>query len=373
MNQKQKTIAIIGASIGQKVLYRKAKEMGLRVIGFAWDHGVIDADLYDRFYTISVKDYDSIIEVCRKECVDGVVTNASEFLAPIASRIAETLDLNCTPARTVEQIQDKGWVRLHTNGLDGMAPIDYHIYTPDHTPTFPCIVKPAKGSAKKGVSFCKDKSDYEQAIKYAKDGDGDIDVDIIVENYINGDEFSVESLSYNGVHQIVQITDKENSGPPHFVELGHHQPSQVSDTDRNRIHQAVAKILDAVGFINGATHIEMKLDPVSGSLYLIEINCRGGGDHISDTLVCLSTDCDYIRSIIEIALGQYRPTEYHDTGYAGICYLCQQNQKILKYFNGENPDWIIRTERTSQHLSTSTSNYDRDGFLIYKSTKKPVL
>lgn len=367
MADRQRTIAIIGASIGQKVLYQKAKEMGLRVIGFAWDYGVLTSNLYDRFYNISVKDYNSIIEICKKENVDGVVTNASEFLAPISSLIAESLRLNCAGANTIRKIQDKSWVRTKTNGIQNLSSVKCYIYSPDKDPFFPCVVKPIKGAAKRGVSFCRNKQEFELAIEYAKTEEGNI----LVEDYIDGVEFSIESLSYRGKHQIVQITDKENSGPPHFVELGHHQPSELNNNDKHRIKQVVANILDAVNFKNGATHIEMKLDCNSGNLYLIEINCRGGGDHISDTLVNLSTDCDFIRSIIEIALDEYDMKEYHDTGCAGICYLSSQNGKILKYFNEEKPDWIIQMERTNDVLSESTSNYDRDGFFIYKSSKRP--
>ena len=113
----------------------------------------------------------------------------------------------------------------------------------------------------------------------------------------------------------------------------------------------------------------MKYDEKTDRLFLIEINCRGGGDHISDSLVNLSTDCDYIKEIINISLDRYSVHEYKNTGYAGILYLSKQNPGILKYFTKQpQPNWIIHSERINNELSESTSNYDRDGFIIYSST-----
>lgn len=358
-------IAIIGASTGQECLYRKAKEMKLYVMGFACDKGVLKPDMYDEFHEISVTETDAIVDICRKSNVDGVVTNASEFLMPIASEIAERLGLACTPSKTIQRIQNKKLVRELTENIDGLSFPKHYLYPHTSFTTFPCVVKPIKGASKKGVSFCMDKKGFEDAIRYAFDGN----TDILVEEYIQGREVSVETLSFKGNHNVVQITDKDSSGPPHFVELAHHQPSSLSESVKSRIRICIERILNRVGFENGASHIEMKYDTVTDRLFLIEINCRGGGDHISDTLVGLSTDCDYIREMINISLGNYTDRHFHNTGYSGICYLSRQNQRILKYFIQPIPDWIIMSERINEQLTESTSNYDRDGFFIYKSTQ----
>ena len=365
----KKTIAIIGASIGQKALYQKAREKGLRIIGFAWDRGILEENDFDEFHEISVTETDAIAGICRRIGVDGIVTNASEFLVPLASEVAEKLNLPCTPSPIIRRIQDKRCVRELTNNISGLSTPMYYEYPHATFHSFPCVVKPVTGASKKGVSFCKDQSDLSSALEYAdKDQNR-----ILVEEYIPGREFSVECLSCKGRHEVVQITDKENSGPPHFVELGHHQPSTLKSSDSDRIKDCAVRLLDEVGFENGATHIEMKLDETSGRLFLIEINCRGGGDHISDTLVGLSTNCDYIGAMIDIALGSYTAHEYENTAYTGICYLSKQNERLLRYFSSEQPSWIIHSERIDGELCESTSNYDRNGFFIYKSLTPVVI
>lgn len=364
--KNQKIIAIIGSSVGQKVLYEKAKEMGLKVIGFSQDKGVIEDNLYDEFHEISVTDIKSIVEICRQNKVDGVVTNASEFLMPLTAQISEKLHLVGTPYNVISRMQNKEWVRARTNLINGLSSPRYYIYPNSDLLSFPCVVKPVKGASKRGVSFCNDEKDFLEALEYA----GGEDSVILIEEFIPGREFSVESLSFKGNHQIIQITDKDSSGPPHFVEMGHHQPSTLHEGVKERVTSCVREILVNVGFENGATHIEMKYDDITDKLYLIEINCRGGGDHISDTLVGLSTDCDYIKEMINIALGRYKPRTYKNTGFSGICYLSRQNKKILKYFAEPYPEWIVYSERINNELTESTSNYDRNGFFIYKSEKK---
>ena len=78
-------LAIIGASTGQLPLCLKAKEMGLKTICFAWEQGAICKDYVDKFYPISVLEKDEILEMCKLEKVNGVVSNASDLLAEITA------------------------------------------------------------------------------------------------------------------------------------------------------------------------------------------------------------------------------------------------------------------------------------------------
>ena len=77
-----KTLAIIGASYLQEPLVRKAKEMGLRTICFAWADGAVCQDVCDRFYPISIIEKESILEVCRRERIDGITTIATDVAMP---------------------------------------------------------------------------------------------------------------------------------------------------------------------------------------------------------------------------------------------------------------------------------------------------
>ncbi len=355
------TIAIIGASSGQLPLVRKAKNMGLKTICFAWDRGAVCKDECDLFYPVSIYDTDQITRLCRELHIDGVATNASEETNMSASIIANNLDLNNSSPRIISLIRDKRAVRDLTVGIEGLSFPSVWNYMERDKVDFPCVVKPITGSAKQGVKFCSSIVELDECVEYAKT----VSEDVMIEEYVDGDEYSVESLSFHGEHHIIQITRKVTTGHPHFVELEHHQPGILDPLLYSKVEEVVKRILTKVDFENGASHIELKVNPKG--IYLIEINPRGGGDHISDTLVSLSTDCDYLAGIINIALDRYVSVPVSQKAYAGIMYLTSQNSRIQKYFNSQSYDWLVERVNPTGQLTEATTNYDRNGYIIYQS------
>lgn len=362
---KMKKIAVIGASSGQLPIVKKAKEKELEVHCFAWDEGAICKSYSDFFYPISIFETNQIIDICKDIGLSGVVSNASEETALATAIVAERLGLNGTSSDTLRIIQNKKLVREITAGIEGLSSPHSISGSEVYRAKFPCVVKPVKGSAKKGVTFCNSPKELEHAIEYAKQYNDDL----IAEEYIEGEEYSVESISYHGKHHVIQITKKITSGYPHFIELEHHQPAQIPDELRERILKIIDRILSVLRYSDGASHIEIKIN--GDNIYLIEINPRGGGDRISDTLVGMSTDCDYLGGIIDVSLNAYVFKPVKNLSYAGILFLNKQNSRIEKYFECPIESWMVERHRSSSVLTTSLTNYDRNGYIIYK-TKEPL-
>ncbi len=360
-------LAIIGASIGQLPICLKAKELGIETHCFAWDNGAVCKDVVDFFYPISILERDKIVEKCRELNIDGVTSNASELTAEISAYISEKLGLNGTPYKVLEELHDKFYVRKLSEKIDGLSKPMFYKYEGIDLGIYPCVIKPCIGSAKAGVSFVEDKDTFAQAIKYAQDSSKS---DIIIEEYIEGKELSVESISFKGEHHVIQVTDKDSSSAPHFVELGHHQPAAIADLIEEKIRKVVPNILDTIGYINGASHIELKYN--NDRIYLIEVNLRGGGDEISNRLVQMSSGYDYLRSIIEVSLGIFKsPIRVSEPAYAGIYYLCKQTEHLLPFFEqAQEENWFVEGQIFNKNLKESCSNYERDGYLIYKSNYK---
>lgn len=358
-------IAIIGASTGQLALCIKAKELGLETYCFAYEEGAICKSHVDHFFPISITNTEDIIEKCKEIGINGVVTNASELTANITSYIAERLNLNGVPHKVFINIQNKAWVRQVTNDIEGLTPVTWDmgdLKTVLDRCTPPCILKPINGSAKKGVNYISKANEI-------LDIDNDLkDSVFMTEEFINGQEYSVESISFHGQHYVIQITEKVSTGAPHFVELEHHQPAALSKRIEDKIKTVIPRILDTVGFTNGATHVEIKIK--DENIYLIEINPRGGGGCISNILVSLSTNCDYIKQIILVALDKFKPEPITNKAYAGIYFLSAYTRRLLPYFEGAEKEWMVERYRANNTLTESTSNYDRDGYLIYCSKHK---
>ncbi len=361
-------LAIIGASTGQLPLTLKAKELGHTVISFAWDNGAVCKEYVDKFYPISVLEKDKIVEVCRQEGVQGVVSNASDLTSEIAAYVASQLGLNANDYQKFQDLRDKAKVRALTDGIPNLCQVKSILYKEGVKVEFPCIVKPTVGSSKKGVSFVSNEEELKEAVSYAQE---DKDAVILIEKFVGTREFSVESISYKGKHYVIQITDKENDGAPHFVELSHHQPADLSEDIKTKLRQIVPEILNRVGLTNGASHIEMKIDQ-DNNIYMIELNPRGGGDQFS-TLIRESVGYDYLKGMIDVALGTFEEPKLSHKSYSGIYFICKQRENRLKYFLEKQPWEIARSFDPSKELVYATDNYTRGGYIIYKADKKIVI
>lgn len=356
-----KRLAVIGASTGQLQLVRKAKQMGLEVHCFAWDKNAVCKNICDSFHPMSIFDTEAIVLACKEIGINGVVSNASEETALASSQVAEALNLNCTPSEVIRKVQNKYEVRNLTDSIPGLSKPEVFDCSDITRIVYPCVVKPVKGSAKRGVTYCNSKEEIKGAVEYARQ----YNLDIIAEEFISGNEYSVETISFHGRHNVVQITRKVTTGFPHFVELEHHQPADLPTQVKLTINHVVSDILSKVGITNGASHIEIKVN--GDKIFLIEINPRGGGDRISDILTGLSTDCDYLRCMIDVALDDFEFKPIKNISYSGILFLSKQNSKIKKYFDCPPSPWMIERYYDSCDLRESKSNYDRNGYLIYNS------
>lgn len=362
-------LAIIGASTGQAALCRKARAMGVETWGFAWEQGAVCRTLVDHFVPLSVTDTDAIAAVCRRAGVQGVVSNASDLTALATARVAERLGLPATPWRVLAAAQDKARVRDLTARVEGLAQPRYYRYDGTDRGLYPCVVKPCRGGGKHGVSFARDAA----TLRQAADGAAAIGTGVLVEEYVAGAELSVECISCRGSHWVVQVTDKVSGPAPHFVELAHHQPARLAPAMRARIEAVAARVLSAIGFTDGATHIEMKCR--DGALYLIEANLRGGGDEISGRLTRMSSGVDYVRCMIDVALGRFQaPVAEAAPQCAGIYFLCRQTAALLPAFRAAREEpWCVECVVRDGALRESCGNAQHDGWLIYQAPHRVAL
>lgn len=156
----------------------------------------------------------------------------------------------------------------------------------------------------------------------------------IVEEFIEGREFSVEMISFRGEHQFITITDKETTGAPFFVEIAHHQPANISSEIKAKIIKTVMVALDALGIENGASHSEVFLTK-DNEIRIVEIAGRMGGELIGSHMVPLSTGYDFLKAVIQVALGEapdpVSPTQ--EPMHSGVYYVLPKAGTIKEVKN----------------------------------------
>ena len=95
---------------------------------------------------------------------------------------------------------------------------------------------------------------------------------------------------------------KYTTGAPHYIETGHREPAPVSAETLENVKKACNHALTTVGIENSASHTEVKIR-ADGTIRIIEIGGRMGGDCIGSDLVQLSTGYDFVRMVIQVDCG----------------------------------------------------------------------
>ena len=368
-----KKLAIIGASYLQLPLVLKAKEMGVETHCFAWEDGAICKSVADFFYPISILDKDQILEVCQRVHIDGITTIASDAAVPTVCFVAEEMGLIGNRFEDALVATDKYLMRKRFAEFSVSSPrfvIADKNYSVNNF-RFPLIVKPTDRSGSRGVMKIEKPDDLQVAVERSQKES--FTHAAIIEEYISGQEVSVESISWQGKHYILAITDKVTTDEPYFVELEHHQPSLLSPEIQQKIKSETLKALTALNIKYGASHAEFKITS-DDEVIAIEVGARMGGDFIGSHLVRLSTGYDFVKGVIDISLNHFEVPVLNDKNCAGVYFLCKETEHILPFI--QNPDKhieIVDAQMTDLELHYIQCSADRSGFFIYQSEKRFTL
>lgn len=369
-------LAIIGTGYMARIIANRARELGIESHCFSNDANSVAGKVCDYFHNISILDTDALVNECRKIEINGVVATTELTIYP-AAVVAHDLGLNGNDLAVSKEITDKTIVREKVKNVNGLFQPKFWICTDEQNlpevDEYPVIVKPIAAGGKRGITVVENSDDMKNAIKMALDV-SKVEGALIEQYLVGGQEYSVESLSYHGKQHIIQVTQKDSSGPPHCVELGHHQPAALSIEKRQLVEMAVSGALAAAGITNGPCHTEIKI--IDGKVYLIEINGRPGGDHIAYPLTELSTGYPYITGIIMAALNKLDESklDHYENNYAGVYFVTTQTAYLKPIFDHcDSEKWLYKKNKVSDTLMPITHN---DGFntnyFIYFSKEKKI-
>lgn len=301
----ERDLAIIGASYLQLPLIERAREMGYTTHVFAWSANDVGEKAADHFYPISIVERDAILEQCRRIGICGICSIASDLAMLTVNYVANSLGLACNSMEATRKSTNKHLMRRSFEAHGDPSPRS--VLVGEDTPLegidlrYPVIVKPTDRSGSRGIFKLEDPSGLAGAVREAVGQS--FEKKALIEEYAEGQEYSVEFISYQGGHRFLAMTKKYTTGAPHFIETGHLEPAPVDDGTLERVKAVVSHALDSLGIENGASHSELKIAP-DGTIRLIEIGGRMGGDCIGSDLVRYSTGYDFVRMVIQVACGQ---------------------------------------------------------------------
>lgn len=247
----------------------------------------------DRYLLVPEVTREVLVEVLGELHREIPITALVCFLEPVileAARAAEDLGLRSNPLRAVDTARNKAQTRaaLETAGVPQRPWLlcrkaEEAIAFRRDLGEPSIVLKPITGAGSAGVRMVRSdeeiRAHFEQiAGLHAWALLDNPDLMVLAEAALPGREVSVEAMTFDGVHEILQITDKKTTGEPRFVELGHRQPAEFDDTQRSAVRRRVGEVLDAIGHRIGPSHTEVMVD--GSDVWLIETHTRFGGDQI---------------------------------------------------------------------------------------------
>lgn len=339
---QQKRLLVLAAGILQVPVIKKAKEMGIYVIAADGDPDAVGLKYADKAIVVNITSEEEVLKVAHEEHIDGVIHPCSEVSMNVMGRLNDELGLSGITREQAIRATNKHLMREAFE--KGNAPSPKSILTENAEDAWmhlqndfstDSILKPSRNSGSRGiakVSRDMDKADFVKAYDIALNESRDKSV--LIEQFIEGPEFSIEIIIWNGKVNVLTVTDKKTTGAPHFVELGHNQPSCFSATDVETLKTAAVAGVKALGVNNCACHAEAKL--MYGKAFLMEIGARLGGDFISTELTHLSTGIDMVAAAINVALG-IEPDLNPKEESQGVCirYFCPKPGKLVSINNTE--------------------------------------
>lgn len=237
----------------------------------------------------------------RQHGVAGVV-GVDETAVIAAAALAEHLGVRHHPVAAVRMTRDKRWLRRRLSDAGMIQPLwaETDVATVERAALaeaerlgslvgFPCVVKPVDLSGSRGVIRADGVAALTAALlRVARllrrpDVCAAPSAPIVVEEFVGGDEVSVEALVEDGDTEIIAVFDKPDPlEGPFFEETIYVTPSRHPDDVRRAVEQTTAIAADALGLCEGPIHAELRVG--SGGPVVIEVAARSIGGMCSSTL-----------------------------------------------------------------------------------------
>jgi biotin carboxylase len=204
------------------------------------------------------------------------------------SKVAAALDLPGGDVRMILNCRDKHLTReaLATAGVPQPRSIlagnlDGALAAADEI-GYPVVLKPRALAASLGVVRVDSPAELRAQFSFANGttlpGAWEYEEIVLVEEYLRGDEISVDAAVHDGTVQPMFVARKEVGYPPYFEEVGHVVDAGDPLVSDPEVIQILSDTHAALGFTDGMTHAELMLTPAGPKV--IEVNARLGGDLI---------------------------------------------------------------------------------------------
>lgn len=274
---------------------------------------------------------------------DGVLSSCDYYLPTVAA-IAADLGLSGPSRESVSTACNKARTRRICSAAGVPGPdfaVDSQwsgIAAAAERLGYPVVVKPVDLCGGMFVRRVEDAEELRAAVEaitgFPVNARGQVRApEVLVEQCLDGPEYSVETVTYGGRTTVVGVTDKQVIGTGWFIEAGHMFPALLEPDDAAALGEIACAAIEALGLDGTVAHTEIKMTP-SGP-QLIEVNPRPAGNRITE-LVRRVSGIDLAAVHAELAAGHEPTLTAADTGLgsAAIAFLVPDQTGVLTEISG---------------------------------------
>ena len=368
---------MLGGGFLQNFVIIKAKQLGYQVLVLDADPAAMGFRNADDYAVINIVDEEACLAYARKHRVDGVLTAATDFSVLTMSRIACEMGLPGINYEAARIIKNKAAVRkcLFDAKADdtGYAfEITSNEVISEILPhaKFPVMVKPCDGSGSRGASRVDKPTDFKQACELARNCS--ITHRAVVEPFVVGKEFGVETFINQGEIHILAVIQKDMTLPPYYAELGHAIPSGLPSELEAKIKGCVRRALLALNVNHGSVNMDILINN-DGEVHIVDIGARMGGNLIGSHIIPTGTGIDYMANMIKAAVGDpvdFKPQWQPMPIATKLLALTPGTVKELPNFNSiaaKNDVIIEHHLHVGDLIHEYHTNLDGCGYIVAKS------
>lgn len=369
-----KKILFIPAGIAQFEIINKAKALGYYTIAMDGDNKAPGLKIAHEIYIEDILDIEKIKYIFKKSKADAIVSVSCDAAMYSISKACIDLDIPGVEEKNVITSQNKFLQRVYLKNSGLQVPHFAKITTIQEAIIFwnkfnlkKMIVKPNDSSGSRGVSLIFDKKNIDKAFTYASENSKNKKV--IVEEFLEGTEFSVEAWETNKKIKIIAISEKERTNPPYLLDKKVHFPPLIPKKYIERIKKVAIAAIKACEFKECPIHLEC-IFTNSGPV-VVELSARGAGFKVfSEILPKISGICT-AKASIQNALGENPELTIEENGTCcSIGFIDPRPGKLISINGLEEAKKIIGIEEVVIYKKKGTvlkslqAGCDRVGHII---------
>lgn len=309
-----RSLLVLGGATKCLPVFRHARQTGVRTILCDWDASAPCRPLADVFHAVSATDVPALCGIGREEQVAGVIAFGSDLLAISAAEVARELGLPGNPPLSVTILGEKDRFRafLEAEGFPAPRSLTMEdlagLEARKPSLRLPVIVKPSDAAGSTAVSRVDAWQAAGPAFAAARAASrsGRVVVEEFLErshpHMIGGDVFVHDgSVVFWGL-----LSSHRASSRYPFLPTGTSWPIELGDGQLGQgwlaeVRETIQAVISRLGIRLGGLNVELLYDP-AGTLHVIEIAARNGGNAIPD-LLRMATGADLVGALVDASLG----------------------------------------------------------------------